>query len=111
MSTSNNQKEIKKDYYEICYTLLKTMYDTIAEKGKIKTIDGNHFHFMMYELLEKEPELKKNIPCGWFVHGPYVPWVDDLLVERLGMEKKYHQTKGEEPYCSEMIETTYYKEE
>ena len=81
------------------------------QKQGVKSIDSNIFHFIIYDVAQKVPGMNDLIPFGWYVHGPYSPWVDDVLVQDFGLELKYHQFKGEEPYCREFSETTYYEGE
>jgi hypothetical protein len=68
---------------------------------KLKKIDSNLFHFVIYEVAEKQ-NLK--ITRGWFKNGPYCPKVDDILVKRGMMDKSQHQIDGKEVMMEHMIE-------
>ena len=53
-------------------------------KDGVRAIDSNYYHFVLSAVLEKLPEIKKRIPGGWFYHGMYYPWLDDVLVDDFG---------------------------
>lgn len=94
----------KEKYKLLLIHMVGQVMNGLVEKD-VKRIDSNYFHFVIFNTLQKFPDLKKNIPCGWFYHGPYVFWLDDLLVEHFKMDKKYHQLKGEPPFKYEFSNT------
>ena len=98
----------EKKYKKILIHIVDSIMNKLATRD-VKNIDGNYFHFTVYNVIQKIPDFKKNIPAGWYVHGPYIPWLDDVLVENFKMDKKYHQLKGEEPYMTEFCKTKYLK--
>ncbi len=69
---------------------------------KLKSVDSNFFHFVVYDVLQEHPELK--LTNGWYYWGPYIPAVDDVLVEEGMLEAQKHQMN---PDCkhefSEMV--------
>lgn len=77
------------------------------KKPKIKSVDSNILHFMIYKLVQKDSKLKKLIPFGWFIHGPYCYIIDDLLIEKFGMDQKYHQLEGTSPFNREFSDPEY----
>lgn len=83
---------------------------TIRKRG-VQTIDSNVIHFMLHRIVDAHPPKEnlscKKLSCGWFYHGIYFPLLDDILVEDGLMDKKYHQLKGEEPFCHEWSKTIY----
>lgn len=88
--------------------LVGKVMDGLIKKG-VKNIDSNYFQFVIYNVLKKSPELSKKIPAGWFIHGPYISWLDDVLVDDFNMDPKFHQLKGKEPYNREFSETEFVK--
>jgi hypothetical protein len=97
-----NEKQMKM----LLTHFVNIIWKHLAEK-KVKKIDSNYFHFVIYAVLQKNEELKKRIPHGWFYHGAYIPWVDDVLVEHFGMSKEYHQLQGNGDIKFELCETEF----
>jgi hypothetical protein len=83
--------------------VLAALKESASEHGKtIKYIDSNLFHFIIYDVCKKDPDIE--LTRGWYLHGPYIPAVDDVLVE-MGMDPKYHQLNGTDTsMCEKMIE-------
>jgi hypothetical protein len=84
-----------KEEVELAKALVAAVFKEVesrAPKGEtIKCMDSNMFHFIIYAVAEAK---KLNLSRGWYIHGPYVPAVDDALVEMGVMDLKYHQTRG-----------------
>lgn len=75
----------------------KTLEESFPDK-KIKSVDSNLFHFIIYQAIEdmkKNGKPYPNLTRSWFIHGPYIRAVDDALIEMGTMDPKYHQMDGE----------------
>ena len=65
---------------------------------KIKSVESNLFHFIIYEAIEKSKKAKQkypNLTRGWYTHGPYIMAVDDAMIQMGTLDPKYHQMCGE----------------
>lgn len=88
------------------YNLAKSLVMVIAkeirkEHPKLIRADSNLFHFIIYNVIKKT---KLKITNGWFKNGPYVPVVDDILIDLKWMDKSQHQMYGDEKIMNKVIE-------
>ena len=92
-STVMQKLPIPKEEVEIAKMLVLHTINLLHKKYKrpMKSFDSNLMHFIIYEV-SKEMDIK--LTSGWYIHGPYVPAVDDALVELGMMDPKYHQWTG-----------------
>lgn len=87
---SCEEKEVAKVLILLTCKALTKVYG----KKKIKLIESNMFHFIIYQVIKENSAVK--LTNGWYIHGPYIPAVDDALIEMGMMESKYHQITGSE---------------
>ena len=99
-------KFTKKEYTLVKYIVLTLIAQLKKNHPKLIKFDSNVIHFMVYDVAEKE---KLPITRGWYVHGPYVPIVDDILVDLGYMVKSEHQMYGNEKMLEKLFECECHK--
>ena len=85
--------------------LLKYLVIKLNKKlreDKVEKIDSNWYHFTIYNLAEG---MKLELTRGLYVNGPYLFYLDDVLVESFGLDPIYHQLKSEHPDRFKWFET------
>lgn len=101
----------EKEITPILRGLINRIYAEFAkQKPRIKSFDSNIIHFMIHKIVKEDKKLSKKIPYGWFIHGPYCYLIDDILIKYYGMDKKYHQLSGKDPFRTEFGSTILFKD-
>jgi hypothetical protein len=90
------------DERELCKAMIITICKELINKHpKLKTVDSNLFHFIIYDVAEK---LNLPIVRGWYLNGPYCLAVDDILINMGMMDASQHQIFGKEKPMEYLIE-------
>lgn len=87
--TANQKKTAKGLLYAIMLQIKKS-------RPHAKKIDSNIIHFIAYRIIKK---FNLDLPTGWYINGPYVLIIDDLLIELKLMKPEQHQFYGDELRC------------
>jgi len=91
----------EKEYELAKHIVLSLLAQLKKNHPKLTKVDSNLIHFMAYEVIKKE---KLTISNGWFKNGPYVPVIDDILINLGIMDESQHQIRGDETPMTKWIE-------
>jgi hypothetical protein len=99
---------------EFARYVISQVYEKLnKEHPQLKGVNSDLFHNICYfavEKIQKNPEYSKefkaktNLTRGWYINGPYVLAIDDVLVEMGVLKPESHQFYGKDPGMTKLID-------
>ena len=97
----------KEEYNTAKFLVLNIIKEMKKHHPKLITFDSNIIHFIASDITKKQ---NLYLTKGWFKNGPYIPVIDDILVDLEYMDKSQHQLYGNEKIMEKGIICNCHKE-
>jgi hypothetical protein len=100
--------------YEFARYVIRQVYERLnQEHPLLKGVNSDLFHSIAYFSIEKiqanpeyskELKAKTNLTRGYYLNGPYVIAIDDVLIGMGVLKPEHHQFYGNDPGMTKLID-------